>query len=272
MEPPRQWGWKERLIALLEVESVANAAGFTCGSATWGGTSTAKTYTPPTCTIVFPNGTSATSSWTGQWTFTFSLCGAPAANTGAVNSGCVQNTTVTRTSAAGITRNYSGPFGANYAMTANTSASTAYDGTSKGGGDVITCTDSAGCPATGQPTRTWTLASLGSHITGTIDGATAFDHLVYTTTSIGMTGSGPARVITGGVVVVKHNLANFTSTTTFNGPLNHVAGCPFPVSGSVTTALSRGGSETVSFSSTCGQATLTVTGKSAATLHLHQVF
>ena len=127
-------------------------------------------------------------------------------------------------------------------------------------------------PAANSTTGTRTVnignTTGASWITGTLDGVLHWNHTVYTTTPLTIVGSGQYRVIQSGTIVVEHNIAQFTTTTTFNGPLTHMAGCPFPVSGSVTTVLSSGGTETVTFTSTCGVAALVNPDGSRRTLYL----
>jgi hypothetical protein len=77
-----------------------------------------------------------------------------------------------------------------------------------------------------------------------------------------VTRSGTTMVATG-TVTVQHNLAKFTSTTTFDSVEYGDANCCFPTGGSVTTTFvsgpHSGGTETLTFSSstTCGAAKLT---------------
>ena len=92
----------------------------------------------------------------------------------------------------------------------------------------------------------------GIHTTGTYSGYEVFDHTIYTASPIIVSTGG---IVTGGTVVVEHNLAKYVATATFNS-LAFTANCCFPTSGSVSTQYSTGKTETMIFTTTCGVATL----------------
>ena len=266
----------------LAFERIAYAAGFACGSGTWTGPgTTSQTYSPPNCTITYGNGSQTTLSWSGgPWDLVFSNCTPPTHFL--VNSGCSSGANVVWSTGAAITRTWTGPLGNTYAVTTD-AGSGASSGTwnvpKNSAGTLVTCT-STPCPAAGSSTGTRTIdigdLTGASHITGTYNGSPRWDHTVYTTTSLTIVGAGANRVINGGTIVVEHNLAHKVFTTTFNGPLIHEANCAFPISGSVTTTVQSAGSdngktETVTFSSTCGVATVMKTDGTQATWYLSLV-
>jgi hypothetical protein len=156
-----------------------------------------------------------------------------------------------------VTVDTSKPSGYNSAIATDTS------------GAVTTC-GVGGCSAA----RTITIG--GTHILATIDTLSYWDHTVTTDPSnpLVVTGNGATRTLVSGVVVVQHNKVGFTTTSTFNGPLTYEIGCCFPTSGSVTTKFSGGPddglSEKLTFSSTCGDATLTYPNGSTASHPLVQ--
>jgi hypothetical protein len=270
----------------LAFERVAYAAGWSCGSATWTGSGTAsQTYLPPNCMITYGNGSSTTLTWTGgPWDLNFAGTPActPTGNSGLVGSGCASGGNVTWKTNTPIVRSWTGPLGHAYAVTtdAGSGGLSGWTTSLAATETLVTCTGVNPCPAVNvsSGTRTFSIGSGtgATHITGTLDGATHWDHTVYTTTDLTVNGSGAHRVIVSGTIVVEHNLAHKVFTTTFNGPLNHEANCAFPISGSVTTTVQSSGSdngktETVTFSSTCGMATITNTDGSVETFELSLV-
>jgi hypothetical protein len=97
--------------------------------------------------------------------------------------------------------------------------------------------------------------------------ATIWDHTVSTGAGgLQVSGAGENRVVSGSVTV-QHNLLRYTATASFNSVGYGEIGCCFPTTGSVTTTFDSGAnagkSESLSFSSVCGEATLTtINGKS----------
>lgn len=164
------------------------------------------------------------------------------------------NTNFATTAGATATRVVSlvrtGPAGGQ--LTTVTEAHSAYDGTSIGAGQVL---------AMGSPANSATLAIAGVHKTFTIGGKTIFDHSIMTTTPItaNSTLSRAGRSISAGAVAIYHNLAKYTATYTVSSPLVWTSGCCYPTSGTVTAAFtgSLSGTGSVTFSSTCGTATIT---------------
>jgi hypothetical protein len=175
----------------------------------------------------------------------------------------VAGCSITRTTgASGDTRTITGPDGNSYAIDHDTDgAGTGWDSSvspapSNGG---VELTLGAGDGAVED-----TLTINGSHLTGTVnvDGLTLkiWDQTVSTSAAgIRVSGEGTARVVSGSVTV-QHNLAKFTSETTFDAVGYGNAACCFPTTGSVSTTFSKGAdvgkTETLTFSSACGEATL----------------
>ena len=267
-------------------ERVAYAANWSCGSGPiWGGSFTNPTFTPPNCTITYANGSMTTLTWSGgPWNLTFGGGCVPTVYTALVGSNCGSGATLLwSTGSNPIKRTWTGPLGHTYAVTTDAGSGSGtndgWTGSPKTSSPtLVTCTSTL-CPSGGSTTgtRTFSIGNGGtgaSHITGTLDGSSTlhWDHTVFTTTDLTVTGSGANRVIIGGTIVVEHNLAMITLTTTFNGPLHHKAGCAFPIDGSVTTLIQHGPddgkSETVTFTGTCGVAVLTNPDGSQHTLYL----
>jgi hypothetical protein len=132
---------------------------------------------------------------------------------------------------------------------------------------VVTC-GTSGCDSDG------TLVINGSHLTGTVTtaagrSATLWDHTV--TGTLAVVGTGTGRVVSG-AVTVEHNLVQRTASTVFSGVTYGDALCCFPTAGSVATTMQNGRragkTETLSFGSTCGEATLTTFGGSTVPLTL----
>jgi hypothetical protein len=97
----------------------------------------------------------------------------------------------------------------------------------------------------------------------TIDGSSAkiWDHTVSTGAGgLEVTGAAGDRVVSG-TVTVQHNLLKYTSTTTFTSVGYTEPLCCFPTTGSVSTTYTKGAmagkTESISFSSVCGESTLT---------------
>ena len=218
-------------------------------------------FTPRSCTVMWGEGRSASSSWSGPFTLSY---GAACDGTHALVDLQVAGCSITRTTGAqGATRTVTGPDGNSYAIDHDTDGEgTGFDSAvspapSNGGLD-LTC-GAGGCAAEK------TLILNGSHLTGTVtigrDAKKIWDHTVSTSAS-GLTvkGSGPSRVVTGSVTV-QHNLLRVTSTTAFDAVSYGDPGCCFPTAGSVSTTFSKGAdvgkTETLAFSASCGEATLT---------------
>ncbi len=185
------------------------------------------------------------------------------------------------TATGGNTRTLTGPNDNTYAITHDTNgAGTGWDGSvvpaANSKGVVIECGSSA-CATSKK------LTINGSHLTGTLTPVSGkarewWDHTVTTgTAGISVHGAGTSRVVTG-TVTVQHNLAKFTSTTSFNtvgyGQTIDATPCCFPTSGNVTTTFTHGPyagrTEILTFSTSCGEATLTLSdGSTSAFTLLH---
>jgi hypothetical protein len=122
---------------------------------------------------------------------------------------------------------------------------------SEGGGQIVTRT------ATG-----WSYRVLGMHrVMTTAAGRTFFDIETRTLADIGVTGSSRStRVVSGGELEVRHNLAKYTTVLAPN-ELAWSATCNCPVSGTLsgTSTSDDGEAKTASIAITgCGRATVTI--------------
>jgi hypothetical protein len=96
-----------------------------------------------------------------------------------------------------------------------------------------------------------------------LDGAVNWNHTVSTDPSnpLVFVGTGSSKVLNSGTIILQHNLAKYTSTSVVSSPLVFSnANCCFPTSGSLTATFSGGPydgkTETIEYSSDCGEATL----------------
>jgi hypothetical protein len=227
-------------------------------------------YTPVSCSVTLNSGKTASSVWSGSFILNY---GASCDSSSPFMDNQVANCTLTRTTTAdGNTRTWTGLKGNSKAITHNTfGAGTGWDSTvvpAPSNGGVILACGASGCAASR------TLVISGSHLTGEADSLLRWDHTVSTGPGgINVTGTGPGRVVTGSVVV-EHNLAHFTSTTTFNDVAYGNTACCYPTGGSVTTTFSSGPNvsktETLAFMALCGEATLTKPDGSTESLTLEQ--
>jgi hypothetical protein len=263
-----QRGTLEKLIDLLSPVRPAWAATWSCTGGSLAPTFSGPgadpyAYTPMSCMVTWKNGKTASSSWSGAFSLSYgSSCDDSHAFIESQTTAC----TLTRTTGTTPnTRTVTGPDGKVYAVTHDTNgAATGWDSTvvpaPNNNGVVLTCA-SGGC-ATGL-----NIAVNGSHITGAVTAAGGsaekfWDHTVSTGTSgITVTGAGANRVATGSITV-QHNLAKFTSTTTFNNVAFGDTTCCFPTGGNVTTSFEDGPdvnkTETLTFGGgACGEAALT---------------
>jgi hypothetical protein len=279
IEPPSRRNWSSHIAGLFAIEQIAQAASFSCATtATWGTPSGSNIqYNPATnCTVTYANGTSGSYDVAGTWTFAFT--GGTPKPGGAVSNNPT-GTVVTRAATSGsVTQSYTGSLGDTYSVTQNTATCTPYTSSVACGGAQVTCTVAPGCPySPGNLGGTRSIVLLGTQITGTKNGKALYDHTIATTSGnpVVVTGLGNNRVISSGQVVVYHNLARITTTTTINGPLHHELGCAYPIDGSVTTTISggpnNGKTETVTFTSICGIATVTNPNGTKSTVALHLV-
>ncbi|MEO7164463.1 MAG: hypothetical protein ABI041_16195 [Bdellovibrionia bacterium] len=194
-------------------------------------------------------------TWTGNTIFTWTTgaCSVPPQNSAA-------NAVFTRTTdAAGVVRTV----GSNSVLT-TTQDSSGY-ASAKTGGTTITC-GVAGC-ATNR-----SIVINGVHHVGSSVALAKWDHTVSTDSPVIITGAGANRVISSMTIRVQHNLAKALSFTTITTPLTHTAGCCFPTGGATSTTYLGGSfdgkTESLAFSATCGQATLTPAGGTASDVTL----
>jgi hypothetical protein len=256
----------ERALDFLDPIGTAQAAEWSCSTGSLspafsGPGADPYSYTPPSCTVTWLGGRTASSSWSGPFTLSYgSSCAALSPRMANQVAGCGMTRT---TGSGGDTRSVTGPDG--YARTVN------HDTNGAGSG-----WDSSVTPApnddgvqntcgTGGCASSRNVVISGSHLTGTIsiDGATdrIWDHTVVTGAG-GLTVSDQnGDLVVDGTVIVEHNLIQVTSTTTFSGVTYSEALCCFPTSGSVSTTFSRGPdvgkTEKLAFTSVCGESVLT---------------
>jgi hypothetical protein len=209
------------------------------------------------CTVKWANGKTESSLWSGPFTLNYgSSCDSTHAWIDNQAGGCALTRT---TSMGGVTRTITGPNGGTYAITHDTNGQgTGWDSSvspaPSNGGVVVTC-NSSGCSAGKN------VVIDGSHLIGTLNSEKVWDHTVSTGSSgLTVTGEGVGRVVNGSVVV-QHNLAKETATATFNQVAFGETGCCFPTAGSISTTFTSGSNqgktETLTFSPTCGEGTLT---------------
>ncbi len=258
-----------RMADALNPVSTAWAADWSCSGSTLspafaGPSQDPYSYTPMSCSVTWGANDTASSSWSGPFTLGYGAsCDSTHPWIDRQAAGCALTRT---TGAGGDTRTITGPDGNRYAILHDTNgAGTGWDTTVSPAptddGVVVTC-GAGGC----EDSRT--LVVHGSHLTGTvtIGGAETkiWDHTVSTDgNGLTVTGSGAGRVVDGSVFV-QHNLLRYTSVTTFHAVGYGDTACCFPTSGSVTSTYSEGTAknvtETLTFGSACGQATLQTGG------------
>jgi len=228
------------------------------------------TYKPVSCAVTLRNGKSASVVWSSAFILNY---GASCDSSSPFMDNQAANCTLTRTTAAeGNTRTFTGLKGNSRAITHNTfGAGTGWDTTvspAPSDDGVILACGASGCAASR------TLAISGSHLIGEADSLLRWDHTVSTGVGgVTVTGAGVGRVVTG-AVIVQHNLAHRTSTTVFNEVAYGDATCCYPTGGSVSTTFTagsnRGKTETLSFTATCGEASLTKPDGSLESLTLEE--
>lgn len=251
------------------------AATWTCTGAQlsppWSGPAADPyTYTPVSCSVTLNSGKTASSVWSGAFILNY---GASCDSVSPFMDNQAANCTLTRTTTVdGNTRTWTGLKGNSKAITHNTfGAGTGWDisvaPAPSDDGVILTC-GASGCAASR------TLVISGSHLTGEADSLLRWDHTVSTGLGgLNVTGTGPGRVVTGSVIV-QHNLAHYTSTTAFNDVAYGSTACCYPTSGSVTTTFSSGPNrsktETLSFTTVCGEGSLTKPDGATESLTLEQ--
>jgi hypothetical protein len=273
-EPRRAIDW---FLNQLNPIGTAHAADWSCSARTldppFAGPGT-YTLTPGDCSV-----TIAGKTISADWSSTFSL---------EYGSACdllhrsifnqAASCSLTRTTDAnGNARTFTGPDGGSYSVTHNTHGQgTGWDTTvspAPTNAGVVTTCGAGGC-ASG-----FTLDIAGSHLLGNVSGpkggsAKLWDHTVSTGTGGVTVSHSGTSMVASGTVIVQHNRAKFTSTTTFDSVTYADANCCFPTGGSVSTAFSsgpyEGKTETLTFSATgaCGDAQLTRPDGTTASLTL----
>ena len=249
--------------------SEAQAATWSCTAAGFTAMYTgpgAYSYAPLSCSVTYGTGATVSATWSGgDWAFAYAASCGPSTGTKAgfipdnQTSGCA----ITRTSpTGGLTRTITGVNNFQYGVSHDTT------GTNTGYNSSVVPTTDAGviltCTAANCTSRS--LVVSGSHLKGTLttpggSPATFWDHTISTPAS-GMTvvGTGINKVVNGSIVV-QHNLAKFTTTSTFNNVGYGDANCCFPTSGTVTTVFSGSANdtktETMAFGANCGETTFT---------------
>ena len=260
-EPPRS-SPLDRVLDALNPIGTASAAEWTCTggslSPSFAGPGSYE-FTPRTCSVTWDNGKTASSAWSGPFTLDYGTeCDGKHPFVEGQSAGC----SLTRTT-TGSTRTLTGPDGNTYAIVHDTNgAGSGWDSAVSpapgDGGVALTCA-SGGCVAGKN------LIINGSHLTGTVTvagkEAKIWDHTVSTGDGVlTVTGSGTSRIVNGSVTV-QHNILKYTAETTFSNVGYGEAGCCFPTTGSVSTTFLRGDgpgkTESLAFSSACGEATLT---------------
>ena len=169
-----------------------------------------------------------------------------------LNGGSPDTTCKTNSAGKYFVRTYTSTLtDANGTYTDTTVAANNYLGTSIGGGTTIT-----------RGTGTNYLLSIGG-ITRTLAsaaGKTVWNHSIHSDPAAPLQLNQLARagrIISSGTVIVDHNLAKFTANMAFSD-VTYTAGCCYPTSGTIATTYtgSKTGTATLTFSSTCGSASL----------------
>ena len=253
----------------LSLISEAQAATWSCTSAGFTTTYTgpgAYSYAPLSCSVTYGNGATVSATWSGgDWAFAYVASCGPSTGTkaGFIPDNQTNGCAITRSSpTGGLTRTIKGMNDYAYGVVHDTT------GTNTGYNSSVVPTTDAGviltCTAANCASRS--LVVSGSHLKGTftVPGGTPttfWDHTI-STPAPGMTvvGTGINKVVNG-TVIVQHNLAKFTTTSTFNNVGYGDANCCFPTSGSVTTVFSGSANdtktETMAFGANCGETTFT---------------
>ena len=255
----------QKLENAFNLLPLAHAFTFTCTASSISPSSyTANqsyVWTPASCSLAFKNGKSTSTAFTGTYTLNYNAaCMGSGFGLATQSSGCVR--TRTTTGSSGVVRTLTGVDGNSLSLTNDTTVPSGYDTSvvTSAGGNITTCT-AGNC-------ATRTIAISGSHasLSLTPSGGTAttlWDHTYSTLSSdpIAITGTGTTKVVNSGTIVVQHNIAKFTSTAKVTTPLAFtISDCCFPASGVITSTFTGGTfaakTETLTFTSSCGEATL----------------
>jgi len=200
---------------------------------------------------------SAAATWTGSQVVTLA--------SGSASCGTFPTTTFTRTFGAGTTRTNKSAV----VVTLDTSTNTSnFESDSLGGGTTVTFSSNL---------RT-AININGIRLTSNI-----FDHTIYTSSPLAFTGDATTTKTLNGTIVLLHNLLKVRATTTVSD-VEFTASCCYPTGGSLSTLFDAGTSggdgsskyvgktETLTFGTTCGQATYVGIEGSTATVNLTNCF
>ena len=142
-------------------------------------------------------------------------------------------------------------------------------------GVALECTSNTGSAPTAKCTN-GTMTINGSHLTGTYNGTTYWNHTVTTgtastSTPLTLTVDSNGYKTLNGSVTVQHNILQTTSITTYTNVTYNKSACCFPVSGSLATTYSGGSldgkTESFTFDGVrCGIGTLTATDGTTSTV------
>lgn len=171
-------------------------------------------------------------------------------------SGCTlndQGENVTRTLSITRTLQYSDyPRFNDTVLTTTTEEHSDYRGVEYGSGTRLTRVASS--------PDTFELEILGVHkVLTNSKGRKVYDVSIRTTTAVTVSGDvGTDRTLSGGAIELVHNTAEYVATITPSGLRYHSTACCHPVSGTLSVEFSGKvlGTGTITFSSTCGRATL----------------
>ena len=225
-------------------------------------------WTPISCTITYRGGTTASVTWSGVFDIAYnSSCTGSSLALSAQPANCV----VTRsTNSTGVTRSVKRASGALHVVTIGTDSEPS-------GWDSTVTTSSSGTTITAESANfaSRQIAINGTHLVSTLDGTTNWNHTVSTdsTAPLTFTGTGASKSMSSGTIIIQHNLAKMTSRTTVATALAYTnVNCCFPTSGSLSTVFNGGNysgkTETITFSSACGEATLVDTSGATSSITL----
>jgi hypothetical protein len=254
--------WISRLKGAFDLFPDALAFQISCSGGSLSPSSyapgTTFQWTPISCSLTYRNGKQASVQWSSYFDLNYgSSCTGSSFQLSSQPSGCV----VTRTTpTGGNTRTLTRQSGQSHAVNIDTTSPGGWDSSisTNSGGTVISA---EGSGSSGFSARQ--IAINGTHLTSTLDGQVNWNHTVSTDPNnpLEFVGVGASKVLTSGTVILQHNLAKFTSSSVVQSPLVFSnVNCCFPTSGSVETTFHGGPydgkTETIEFSSDCGEATL----------------
>jgi hypothetical protein len=133
-----------------------------------------------------------------------------------------------------------------------------------------------GQDASGDPQRTVDIKGIHEVATNVSQNSTRWDHTFYSDPANPMVivKSGAKKTIPSGNFTLEHNLAKWTAAVTVKSTLSFSADCCHPTGGSIESDYtgSKTQSETLTFKSTCGEATLTAADGSSVDVLLKHCF